>query len=79
MGRTTVPTSDEATLLRSAITSETMERDRLAQILDEYLAASQSHDRRWNGQLTHRQSFSAIESPASGKLAKEPRARLRAA
>src|SRR5262245_45850009 len=39
MDRTTVPTSNEATLLRSAITSETMERDRLAQILDEYLAA----------------------------------------
>jgi hypothetical protein len=37
MQRTTIPTSDETTLLRSAITSETMERDR--QILDDYLAA----------------------------------------
>src|SRR4051812_21562875 len=39
MQPTSTPKANEAMLLRSAIASETIERDRLAQILDDYLAA----------------------------------------
>ena len=39
MQPTNVPNSSEATLLRSAIASVALKRDRLAQILDDYLAA----------------------------------------